>query len=208
MTAASLVHQLRVQGIRDERVLAAIRNVPRDRFVPPELRHRAWDNLPLPIGGGQTISQPYVVALMSEALELRGDERVLEIGTGSGYQTAILALLCEHVWSVEIRPELLERARETLESLGIENVSLRRGDGSHGWEEEAPFDAILCAAAPREIPKPLVAQLRHGGRLVIPVGPPDAQVLLRVRRSVDGETSVERLTPVRFVPMTGDAGAR
>lgn len=201
MDAASLVDRLRAEGIRDERVLAAIRVVPRDRFVPAAMRAYAWEDAPLPIGEGQTISQPYIVALMTEALELRGDERVLEIGTGSGYQTAVLSLLCREVWSVEILGSLLERARAVLDELGIDNVRLRQGDGSRGWPEATPFDGILCAAAPLEIPETLVSQLRPGGRLVLPVGPAHAQVLVRVRRVVDGELRIERLTPVRFVPM-------
>ncbi len=205
MDPDSLIDHLRAQGIRDERVLAAMRSVPRDAFVRPALRHHAWEDAPLPIGEGQTISQPYIVALMSEALELRGDERVLEIGTGSGYQTAILSQLCQEVWSVEILGGLLSRARTVLDSLGIANVHLRQSDGARGWPEAAPFDGILCAAAPLAIPEPLVAQLRGGGTLVLPVGPAHAQELVRVRRVVDGELQVERLTPVRFVPMTGSA---
>lgn len=193
------------QGIRDRRVLAAIANLNRADFVPVQERDVAHRDVPLPIGHGQTISQPYVVALMSEALRLRGCERVLEIGTGSGYQTAVLALLAREVFTVEIVPELARPARRLLHRLGFTNVYFREGDGSKGWPEGAPYDAIIATAAPREIPRELLRQLKHGGRMVIPVGAVDeTQELLRIRRGQPGLLpQIERLLPVRFVPMTG-----
>ena len=193
------------QGIRDHRVLAAIANLNRADFVPAEERGVAHRDVPLPIGYGQTISQPYVVALMSEALQLRGCERVLEIGTGSGYQTAVLALLAREVFTVEIVPELARPARRLLHGLGFTNVYFREGDGAKGWPEAAPFDAIIATAAPAEIPRELLRQLKHGGRMVIPVGAVDeTQELLRIRRGPPGLLPrVEHLLPVRFVPMTG-----
>ncbi|WP_163989079.1 protein-L-isoaspartate(D-aspartate) O-methyltransferase [Pyxidicoccus caerfyrddinensis] len=202
---------LKDQGIRDRRVLEAIARLERADFVPEDARAEAGADAPLPIGYGQTISQPYVVALMTEALQLKGHERVLEIGTGSGYQTAVLALLCREVYTVEIVPELARSSRRLLRRLGFENVYFRRGDGSLGWPEAAPFDAILAAAAPSEVPTPLVAQLQRGGRMVIPVGPlGGSQELLRIQRARrEGDLPlVERLLPVRFVPMTGEAFPR
>ncbi|RKH58581.1 protein-L-isoaspartate(D-aspartate) O-methyltransferase [Corallococcus llansteffanensis] len=195
------------QGIRDRRVLAAIANLNRADFVPIEERDVAHRDVPLPIGYGQTISQPYVVALMSEALRLQGGERVLEIGTGSGYQTAVLSLLAREVFTVEIVSELARPARRLLHRLGFSNVYFREGDGARGWPEAAPFDAIIATAAPPEIPRELLRQLKHGGRMVIPVGGVDeTQELLRIRRGRPGLLpQVERLLPVRFVPMTGQA---
>jgi protein-L-isoaspartate(D-aspartate) O-methyltransferase len=196
------------QGIRDRRVLEAIARLDRAAFVPERARGEAGADVALPIGYGQTISQPYVVALMTEALRLKGHERVLEIGTGSGYQTAVLSLLCREVYTVEIVPELARSARRLLRGLGLENVYFRLGDGSLGWPEAAPFDAVLAAAAPSEVPRALLAQLRRGGRMVLPVGPMGgAQELLRIQRARNvGELPLmERLLPVRFVPMTGQA---
>ncbi|NVJ01354.1 protein-L-isoaspartate(D-aspartate) O-methyltransferase [Myxococcus sp. AM009] len=193
-------------GIQDSRVLDAISRLNRADFVPEDLREEARADVPLPIGHGQTISQPYVVALMTEALQLQGDERVLEVGTGSGYQTALLSLLCRAVYTVEIVPELARSAREVLERQGFENVSFREGDGSLGWPEQAPFDAILAAAAPPDVPLQLLSQLKPGGRMLIPVGPQGGtQQLLRIQRALrPGEVpQVESLLPVRFVPMTG-----
>ncbi len=199
---------LAAQGIRDRRVLEAIARLERADFVPACVRGEAGADAPLSIGHGQTISQPFVVALMTEALQLQGHEHVLEIGTGSGYQTAVLSQLCREVYTVEIVPELARSARRLLRRLGFENVYFRLGDGSLGWPEQAPFDAVLAAAAPSEVPVPLVAQLARGGRMVIPVGPVGGlQELLRIRRSRHpGELPlVEHLLPVRFVPMTGQA---
>lgn len=199
------------QGIRDRRVLEAMARLERADFVPERARAEAGADAPLPIGHGQTISQPYVVAVMTEALQLKGHERVLEVGTGSGYQTAVLALLCREVYTVEIVPELALSARRLLRRLGFENVYFRQADGSLGWPEAAPFDAILAAAAPSEVPVPLVAQLQRGGRMVIPVGPMGgSQELLRIQRARHpGDLPLlERLLPVRFVPMTGQASPR
>jgi protein-L-isoaspartate(D-aspartate) O-methyltransferase len=195
--------QIERRGVKDPRVLEAMRRVPREAFVPEAVRAEAYRDGPLPIGGGQTISQPYIVAFMSEAARIAPDDRVLEIGTGSGYQAAILAALGARVFSIEIRPELAERARRTLQETGYGEVRVKVGDGYRGWPEEAPFDAILVTAAPDAIPDPLLAQLKPGGRLVVPVGT-GAQELLRVTKTAAG-LERERLMAVRFVPMTGEA---
>ena len=202
-----LADLLERQGIRERRVLDAMADLNRADFVPIHARSSATQDSPLPIGHGQTISQPYVVALMTQALELQGHERVLEIGTGSGYQTAVLAQLCGQVYSIEIVPMLASSAKELLERLGFRNVELREGDGSLGWPEEAPFDAIIGTAAPEAIPPKLLAQLKPGGKMVMPLGPRDgAQELVRITRSLSGGLPrVENLLPVRFVPMTGEA---
>ncbi len=196
--------QLAARGVRDPRVLEAMRKVPRHELVPPELRGEAYDDRPLPIGHGQTISQPYIVAAMTEALRLAGDERVLEVGTGSGYQAAVLAELAREVYSIEIVAPLAERARRDLARLGYANVQVRQGDGYRGWPEHAPFDAIVVTAAPDHVPEPLLAQLAPGGRLVLPLGGSFAQELVLLTRGADGVTRQE-LLPVRFVPMTGEA---
>ena len=198
--------QLARRGIRDERVLDAMRRVPRHRFVPAEHQDEAYRDGPLPIGLDQTISQPFVVAFMTEALALDGSERVLEIGSGSGYQTAILAELAREVWSIEILEPLTERARAMIAELGYRNVHLRTGDGYLGWPEEAPFDAILVAAAPESVPEPLIDQLALGGRMILPVGKADQDLVL-VRRTEAGILR-EEVMPVRFVPMTGLAEER
>lgn len=197
--------QIRARGVRDSRVLSAMRTVPRHAFVPSEFLAQAYNDQPLSIGEGQTISQPYMVAAMSEALELTGDERVLEIGTGSGYQTAVLSVLAREVFSVETHASLKEEARERLERLGYRNIEIQVGDGSLGWPERAPFDAILVTAAAPLIPPPLVEQLAEGGRLLLPVGSSEAQQLLRVRRR-GGTLSNERLFHCRFVPLIGRYG--
>ncbi len=204
----ALADLLARQGIRDRRVLDAIAHLNREDFVPAPSREAALENTPLPIGYGQTISQPYIVAYMTEALGLKGHERVLEIGTGSGYQTAVLAQLCREVYTVEIVPPLARSARELLHRLGFQNVYFHLGDGSLGWSEVAPFDAILVTAAPREVPTPLLAQLQRGGPMVLPVGPVGgSQELVRITRSLQpgGVPQVESLLPVLFVPMTGEA---
>lgn len=204
--AGALSQRLRAQGIRDPRVLAAFDRVPRPAFVPAELRDEAEADRALDIGLGQTISQPFIVASMTEALELRGGERVLEVGTGSGYQTALLAELLPPpavVRSVEVRAELLDRARETLARLGYRNVAFRLGDGRLGWPEAAPFDAILVAAAPAEVPEALFEQLAPGGRLVIPVGGDVERQELELWRKDAGSGRISRevLMQVRFVPL-------
>jgi protein-L-isoaspartate(D-aspartate) O-methyltransferase len=188
--------------VGDDRVLEAIAAVPRDRFVPPELRDEAWDNAPLPIGAGQTISQPLVVARMCELLELRGDETVLDVGTGSGWHAAVLSRLAARVWSIEVHEELSRRAGEALRSCGIDNVELVVGDGREGLPEHAPYDAINVAAAAGggALPRALLEQLGAGGRLVIPMGGRD-QRLIHVRRGPRGELSVRALDHVRFVPL-------
>ena len=198
-----LREQIEARGVTDARVLAALRAVPRHELVPEAQRDYAYEDRPLPIGHGQTISQPYIVALMSEALELDENERVLEIGTGSGYQAAVLGELAREVYSIEIVAPLAERAKLDLARLGYDNVQVRQGDGYRGWPEQAPFDAIVVTAAPEHVPQALVDQLAVGGRLVIPVGR-GVQELLRITRDEQG-VHEERLLGVRFVPMTGEA---
>jgi protein-L-isoaspartate(D-aspartate) O-methyltransferase len=195
--------QLETRGIRDARVLAAMRSVPRHEFVPAELAARAHDDTALPIGHEQTISQPYIVALMTELAAIRPDAKVLEIGTGSGYQAAVLAEVAKDVYSIEIVEPLARRAAATLRRLGYERVHLRTGDGYRGWPEAAPFDAVVVTAAPGRVPAPLLEQLAPGGRLVIPVGTRDQ--MLEVHRRTSTGIEVERTVPVRFVPMTGEA---
>jgi protein-L-isoaspartate(D-aspartate) O-methyltransferase len=181
--------------------------VPRAEFVAAEHRSAAYDDMPLPIGEGQTISQPYVVAYMAEALELREEDRVLEVGTGSGYAAAVLGRIVAEVFSVERHRELAESAAERLQRLGYDNVHVRCGDGTRGWPEEAPFDGIMVSAGAPSIGDSLLAQLAPGGRLIIPVGPdPSSQELLRVRKTSDGGTSEERFGAVRFVPLLGEEG--
>ena len=191
--------QIRARGIRSAEVLDALARVPRELFVPADVRHRAYEDSPLPIGYGQTISQPYIVAYMTEALETSPDHRVLEIGTGSGYQAAVLAELVREVYSIEIIPELAERARRTLADAGYRNVDVRTGNGYAGWPERAPFDRIIVTAAPPEIPPALVDQLAVGGRMVIPVGTLLQEIVV-VSKGARG-VSETRTIPVRFVPM-------
>lgn len=197
--------QIAARGVSDPRVLQALRSVERHRFVPETLRDAAYGDHPLPIGHGQTISQPYVVALMTELARVRPGARVLEVGTGSGYQAAILSLLAKEVYTIEIVEPLAREAAARLRALGYANVEVRAGDGYRGWPERAPFDAILVTAAPREIPQPLVEQLAPGGRLVAPVGEEGGtQELVALERT---STGLRRwsVAPVRFVPMTGEA---
>ena len=204
---AQLVETLQKKGIRDLAVLRAVRMVPRHLFVPESVRHRAYDDAALPIGSSQTISQPWVQARYLELLALGGRERVLEIGTGSGYQTALLAMLCDSVFSVERIPGLAQRARETLAAAGIRNVTVLVGDGTLGWRPFAPYDAILVAAASPEIPGPLVEQLAPGGRMVIPLGDRSNQTLTLVRREGD-QLHTTTVADVRFVPLLGEFGFR
>ena len=194
------------RGIADVRVLAAIGAVPREEFVPENFRAEAYDDTALPIGEGQTISQPYIVAFMTEQLQLRGGERVLEVGTGCGYQAAVLSRLVREVFSMEIVETLAVRAREDLRRLGFENVTVRAGDGHGGWAEEAPFDAVLVACAPDKVPAPLISQLKEGGRMVIPVGPREHQQIYLLEKK-QGELTEHTILPVRFVPMTRGSNA-
>lgn len=194
----------RLRGITDERVLDALATVPRHLFVPADVRDRAYENIPLPIGYQQTISQPFIVGFMTEALELRKEHRVLEIGTGSGYQAAVLAQLVDSVFSVEVVPELAQQAQTRLRSRGYENVYVRSGNGWQGWPENAPYDRIIVTAAAPSIPETLVEQLVSGGRMVLPVGLPDeVQSLMLAVKTGEGNVETRRLLSVRFVPMTG-----
>jgi protein-L-isoaspartate(D-aspartate) O-methyltransferase len=197
--------QIKERGIVDVRVLAALRAVPRHRFVPERMRNLAYEDGPLPIGSGQTISQPYIVALMTQMLELRPNDVVLEIGTGSGYQTAVLCEIAKFVYSLERHPALAERSSALLAELGYQNVEVHTGDGSQGLPDMAPFDAIVVTAAAPAIPGPLRAQMADGGRLVVPTGERHQQMLQRVRRSGDS-WKVESLIPVMFVPLFGRHG--
>lgn len=188
----------------DERVMRTIGMVGRHRFVPDDLQSRAYENRPLPIGHGQTISQPYIVALMTDLLELEAGDVVLEIGTGSGYQAAILSRLVKQVYSIEIIPELAKSASKRLNRLGFDNIEVQNRDGYYGWQEHAPFDAIIVTAAISHIPPPLVQQLKPGGVLIIPVGPVfQVQQLSLVKKSPEGELTTRQILPVRFVPFTG-----
>ena len=196
-------NQLISRGIQDSRLIQAMLKIPRHMFVPEDLRESAYGDNPVPIGMDQTISQPYIVALMTELLRLKEKEKVLEVGTGSGYQTAILAEMGCEVYTVEILGPLLEKARNILESLGYDNIRYRTGDGYKGWEEFSPFDAIIVTAAPDHIPQPLIDQLKINGRMIIPVGDLYQELVLikKKEKGVDMKT----ITPVRFVPMTGEA---
>lgn len=200
-----LVETLQQKGIRDLAVLRAIGTVPRHLFVPESVRHRAYEDVALPIGGGQTISQPWVQARYLELAQLTGRERVLEVGAGSGYQTALLAQLADAVFAVERIPALAQGARTALEAAGIRNVTILVGDGTLGWRPFAPYDAILVAAASPEIPAPLVEQLAPGGRLVIPLGDRENQVLTVARQAGD-QLQISTVADVRFVPLLGQFG--
>lgn len=197
-----VVTQIIARGVRDARTLQAMREVPRHRFVPPALLKEAYDDHPLPIGHGQTISQPYIVAFMTEALGLKGGETVLEVGAGSGYQSAVLSRIAARVFGIEIVEPLAHEAKERMSALGYRNVEIRVGDGYAGWPEHAPFDAILVAAAAPRVPEPLKRQLKDGGRLILPVGDHVQELRIVTRR---GETFEERsVLAVQFVPMTGE----
>ncbi len=194
--------QIERRGIRDQRVIEAIRQVPRHLFVPERFRSMAYDDSPVPIGFEQTISQPYIVAYMLQALKLTGIERVLEIGSGSGYQSALLARLCEKVYTVEIIPELVARFEALIDQLGLVNITIRCGDGYIGWPNAAPFDRIVVSAAPSQVPQPLIEQLTAGGRMILPLGDFDQQLLL-IQKTATGRIARRKLVPVKFVPMTG-----
>lgn len=199
-----MVDLIERRGVRDAAVISAMRKCPRHELVPEPYRSEAYEDRPLPIGYGQTISQPYMVAMMTEAAKVGPNDKVLEVGTGSGYQAAILGLVGARVFSIEIVEELATRARQDLARLGIENVTVRAGDGYRGWPEEAPFAAIVVTAAPEKVPQPLLNQLAEDGRLVIPVGPAGDQ-FLEVHEKRAGKITVRREFAVRFVPMTGEA---
>ncbi len=198
--------QIVARGVRDPRVIQAMLKVPRHLFVPEPYRSEAYQDHPLPIGYGQTISQPYMVAAMTELLELTGDEKVLEIGTGSGYQAAILAELAREVYTVERIPELLEQAKQVIESLGYTNVHFKLADGTLGWPEHAPFDRIIVTAAAPDIPQPLIDQLKPGGIMVIPVGSRYLQTLTKVIKKPNGKLQVKELFGCAFVPLIGEFG--
>lgn len=207
MRANMVEYQLRRRGIKDERVLQAFLKVPRHRFVRPQDIWHAYEDYPLAIGYGQTISQPYMVAIMTELLELKGNERVLEIGTGSGYQAAILAELAKEIFTVERIPELARKAEAVLQELSYTNVKVVIGDGTKGLPEYAPYDAIIVTAAAPRPPQPLLEQLKDGGRLVVPVGTRKLQDLLRITR-IGGEFKTENFGPCLFVPLIGEVGWR
>ncbi len=196
--------QIEARNVYDRATLRAMRIVPRHEFVPDHMKVYAYEDRPLSIGNGQTISQPYIVAFMTSVINPKPDDRILEIGTGSGYQAAVLAEIVQSVYTIEIIPELAENAKSKFESLKYSNIYTRTGDGYHGWPEEAPFDAILVTAAPDKIPEPLIEQLKEGGKLVIPVGPKYSVQSLQLLTKKNGKTSIKNLFPVRFVPFTRD----
>lgn len=198
--------QIANRGIRDEATLAAMRNVPRHLFVPRGQVANAYRDSPLPIGFGQTISQPFIVAFMTEIVEPKPHYRILEIGTGSGYHAAVLAEIAKEVYTIEIIPELGERAKKLLEDLNYDNVHVKIGDGYYGWQEAAPFDAIVVTAAAEHIPPPLIAQLREGGKMIIPVGTPFFVQQLMLVEKTEGKTRTQNIMPVRFVPFTRATG--
>lgn len=193
--------QIEARGVRNPAVLESMRVVPRERFVPASLQPQAYEDHPLPIGFGQTISQPYIVGFMTELLDVRKSHRVLEIGTGSGYQAAVLSGLVDHVYTIELLPSLARLAAQTLADLGYRNVTVREGDGYLGWPDQAPFDRIILTAAPPQLPQILVDELKPGGKLVAPVGTGDDQNLILVEKSESGKITTRTVLPVRFVPM-------
>jgi protein-L-isoaspartate(D-aspartate) O-methyltransferase len=197
---AMVEKQIERRGVKDPQVLKVMRETPRHRFIPPHLEKMAYNDSPLPIGEGQTISQPYIVALMTELLELKGNEKILEIGTGSGYQAGVLSALVSEVFSIEIVKNLVDSADVRLKIMGYKNVTTQWGDGYKGWPDQAPFDGIIVTAAPDEIPQPLIDQLKTGGRLVVPVGTRH-QELRVITKNEDGTIQSKNIIPVRFVPM-------
>jgi protein-L-isoaspartate(D-aspartate) O-methyltransferase len=197
-------YQIEDRNVRDQDVLTAMGTVPRHKFVPERYQDQAYDDHPLPIGLGQTISQPYIVAFMTELLQLEPEDRVFELGTGSGYQAAVASKVAGSVYTMEIYKDLADAAKERLEALGFTNVYVRHGDGYHGWKEKAPFDAIIVTAAADHIPPPLIEQLRPGGRLIIPLGSPfSIQQLVLVTKDLKGKVSERPILAVRFVPLLG-----
>jgi protein-L-isoaspartate(D-aspartate) O-methyltransferase len=199
--------QIKARGVKDQDVLDAMLKVKRHRFVPEEYIDQAYEDHPLPVGEGQTISQPYIVAVMTEMLELDRNSRILEIGTGSGYQAAVLAEICDSVYSIEIFESLANRAKNTLQSLNYNNVFIKTGDGYKGWPEHSPFDAIIVTCAPTHIPQPLKDQLAEGGRMIIPVGEYYSQDLILLEKK-NGKLKEKNVLPVRFVPMIDDNGTK
>jgi len=201
---AMVREQIEGEGVSDRRVLAAMREVPRHHFVPPSYRHKAYEPYPLPIGEGQTISQPYIVGFMTQILRLKETDRVLEVGTGSGYQAAVAAKIAAEVYSVEILESLAARSRRTLSDLGFRNVVVRRGDGYYGWEEKGPFDAIIVTCAGGHVPPPLLRQLGNGGRMIMPVGGPFmTQNLVFIEKDARGAITHRNVLPVAFVRLLG-----
>jgi len=200
-----VVEQIERRGVKNPALLAAMRKVPRDAFMPFDTREQAYDDRAIEIGYGQTISQPFVVAFMTESLALKPTDKVLEIGTGSGYQAAILAELVKEVFTIEIVESLGKRAAETLSAQGYKNVKTRIGDGYRGWQEAAPFNAIIVTCSPDEVPQPLIDQLADGGRMIIPVGPQGEPQQLVLLRKTEGKIEQRKILPVVFVPMTGEA---
>ncbi len=196
--------QIRWRGVADTLVLNAMKKVPRHEFVPGHLKEMAYDDRPLPIGEGQTISQPYIVAIMTESLQLTGEEKVLEIGTGSGYQAAVLGEIAKQVFTIEIVPKLGQQAEQRLKKMNYQNIQVKIGDGYLGWPEQAPFDAIIVTAAPDHLPQPLLDQLKIGGRMIIPIGD-YYQELKLITKNQNGEIEQKSVLPVIFVPMTGKA---
>jgi protein-L-isoaspartate(D-aspartate) O-methyltransferase len=195
-----VINQIEARGIKDKKVLEALRKVERHKFVPKQYQNEAYNDYPLPIGEGQTISQPYIVALMTAVLDLKGTETVLEIGTGSGYQAAVLGEICKHVYTIEIVDALGKRSKRLLSELGYKNITVKVGDGYKGWKEHSPFDAIIVTCAPSHIPGPLKDQLAEGGRMIIPVGESLSQkLMLLIKR--EGKITQKAIIPVRFVPM-------
>jgi len=199
-----VLHDIKARGVKDAVVLGIMGTVPRHLFVDASYRDRAYGDHPLPIGEGQTISQPYVVALMTEALKLKPGDRVLEIGTGSGYQAAVLSRIAKEVYTIEIRKNLVDKAGKLLAGLGNRNVQVKNADGYFGWEEHAPFDAIIITAAANHIPPPLIKQLKEGGRLIVPLGSTLYFQTLTLATKKKGELELEQVSPVAFVPMTGE----
>ncbi len=198
-------NQIKQRGIKDQKVLDAMLKVERQKFVPPEYRSESYNDYPIPIGNGQTISQPYIVAFMTEALEPKASDKVLEIGTGSGYQAAVLAEICDSVYTIEIIPDLGEKAAKLLKELGYKNVQVKVGDGYLGWPEHSPFNGIIVTCSPTHVPKPLEDQLAEGGRMIIPVGPVYSQELVLLEKK-GGQLIQRDVLPVRFVPMVNEAG--